>query len=208
MVCKPSASVGYPSKRALLAALSFAALLSAGLLIASPARACGASTGGEAGISACTLSEHDEEAAPKWRVAAGYTFTSTGLHFDDGLHVHETRNVALAVLDFRPISRVTLQAGAGAFLAGNIDANGVNMSMSPGFAGALGGSWRVLSAKGLIPFVLLSAEVSYVNSRTPGNVGYNALDFRGGAAVGTTFAQMFHALHRRAWVRRPGVLDE
>lgn len=167
---------------------AFATLLVA---LESGAYACGASAGGEAGISGCSLTEHEEEERPKWRVGAAYTFTSTGLHFGDGLHVHETRNLALAAIDYSPTPRITLEAGAGAFLAGNMDDNGVNMSMSPGFVGALGASWRVLDAKDLAPFVLLSAQASYVSSSTPGSVSYNALDFRGGLAVGWTIWRAF-----------------
>jgi hypothetical protein len=104
--------------------------------------------------------------------------------------VHQTRNVAVVALDYNVSPRITLEAGAGAFLGGNIDDSGVNRFMSPGFAGALGASWRVLDAEGVVPFVLLTAQTSYVNSMTPGGVSYNALDFRGGAAVGWSISQV------------------
>src|SRR5580658_6911972 len=86
------------------------------------ALACGAATGGAAGISGCSLSEHDEEARLKWRVGAGYSFTSTGLHFGSGLRVDEIRDSAVVALDYKPVSRLTLEAGAGPFLGGSITA--------------------------------------------------------------------------------------
>jgi hypothetical protein len=148
--------------------------------------ACGAATGGAAGISGCSLQEHDEEARLKWRVGAGYSFTSTGLHFGDGLRVDETRNSAVVALDYRPLSRLTLEAGAGPFAGGTITALGTRYALAPGFAGALGTSYRIVDADGAIPFVLLTGQISYVSSSTSPGGGYNAFDLRLGAAVGTT----------------------
>jgi hypothetical protein len=154
-----------------------------------PALACGAATGGAAGISGCSLSEHDEEARLKWRVGAGYSFTSTGVHFG-GLRVDEVRNSADVALDYMPIPRLTLEAGAGPFLGGRMITQGTHFEMGPGFAGAIGASYRVLDADGAIPFVLLTSQLSYVSSATEG-VGYNAFDLRLGMAVGTTFWRIF-----------------
>jgi hypothetical protein len=151
-----------------------------------PALACGAATGGAAGISGCSLSEHDEEARLKWRAGAGYSFTSTGLHFSGGLRVDEIRDSAGVTLDYKPISRLTLEVGAGPFLGGSITTAGTRYALSPGFAGALGASYRVLDADGAIPFVLLTGQISYVSSSTSPGGGYNAFDLRLGAAVGTT----------------------
>jgi hypothetical protein len=71
------------------------------------AYACGAGTGGAAGISSCSLAEHEEETRPKWRVGVGYAFTSTGLHFSSGLRVDEMRNGSVVVLDYSPLRRLT-----------------------------------------------------------------------------------------------------
>lgn len=150
------------------------------------ALACGASGGGAGGVSGCSLEEHEEDARLKWRVGAGYAFTSTGLHFG-GLQVDQVRNGSLATLDYRPLRRVTLEVGAGAFLGGRITAGSTRYAMAPGFAGVVGASWRVVDAAGAIPFVLLTSELSYASSSTPGDVSYNAFDLRGGAVVGTTF---------------------
>jgi hypothetical protein len=153
---------------------------------ARPALACGASAGGAAGVSGCSLEEHEESERPKWRLGADYSFTSTGLHFDSGLHVDETRNASLVTLDYRPLRRLTLEVGAGAFLGGSITVSSVRYAMAPGFASIVGASWRLVDADGAIPFVLLTSQLSYGSSSTAGGVGYDALDLRFGAAVGTT----------------------
>lgn len=155
-------------------------------VLARPALACGASAGGAAGISGCSLEEHEEDARLKWRVGAEYAFTSTGLHFSDGLRVDQVRQASLATVDLRPARRITLEAGAGAFLGGSITANSVRYAMAPGIVGIVGASWRVLDAEGAIPFVLLATQLSYFSSSTFGDVGYNAFDLRGSAVVGTT----------------------
>jgi hypothetical protein len=160
-------------------------------LPARPALACGASAGGAAGISGCSLEEHEEGVRPKWRVGADYSFTSTGLHFDSGLQVDQARNASLVILDYRPVRRVTLELGAGAFLGGSITAGPARFAMAPGFASVIGASWRVVDADGAIPFVLLTSQISYASSSTDGATGYNAFDLRAGAAVGTTFWQVF-----------------
>jgi hypothetical protein len=149
-----------------------------------PAYACGAGTGGAAGITGCSLAEHEEEARPKWRVGAGYAFTSTGLHFGNGLRVDEVRNSSVVVGDYSPYRRLTLEAGVGPFLGGSITAPAGRFSLSPGVAAELGGSWRLIDADGGIPFVLLTAQLSYISSSAPAGVGYNAFDLRGGAVVG------------------------
>ncbi len=167
----------------------------AAAVCARPALACGASAGGAAGISGCSLSEHEEEARLKWRIGADYSFTSTGLHFNSGLRVDEVRDASVVVLDYRPARRVTIEAGVGPFLGGSITTGSVRYAMSPGLVSVAGASWRVVDADGAIPFVLLTAQLSYVSSSTPGSptgdVGYNAFDLRVGAAVGTTFWSVF-----------------
>ncbi len=156
-----------------------------------PAYACGAGTGGAAGISGCSLAEHEEESRPKWRVGAGYAFTSTGLHFGNGLRVDETRNSTIVVGDYSPYRRLTLEAGVGPFIGGTITAPAARYSLSPGVTAALGGSWRLIDTDGAIPFILLTAQLSYISSSAPSGTGYNAFDLRLGGLVGWTF---WHAL--------------
>lgn len=150
------------------------------------ALACGASGGGAAGISGCSLAEHEEEARLKWRVGLDDSFTSTGLHFTGGLRVNQVRDSSLVTLDYRPARRVTLEIGAGAFLGGHISTPTGTYSMAPGFASVIAASWRVVDASGAIPFVLLTSQLSYDSSSTTGGVGYNAFNLRVGVAVGTT----------------------
>ncbi len=163
-------------------------LASASLWASAPGRAyaCGAGSGGAAGITGCSLAEHEEETRPKWRVGASYAFTSTGLHFDGGLRVDEIRNGSIVVIDYQPLRRLTLEAGVGPFLGGSITTPAVRYSLSPGLVSALGGSWRLLDADGAIPFVLLTAQLSYISSSAPQGVGYDAFDLRFGSVVGTT----------------------
>ncbi len=170
------------ASRALFASL----LAAAAATVAKPAFACGASDGGAAGISGCSLEEHEESARPKWRVGADYSFTSTGLHFDSGVHAEQLRNTSLVTLDYRPVRRVTLEVGAGPFLGGSLTVNSLRYAMAPGFAGVVGASWRIVDADGAIPFVLITSQLSYGSSSTTGGVGYDAFDLRGGVAVGTT----------------------
>jgi hypothetical protein len=170
------------SHRTLLA--SFLAVATA--VPARRALACGASAGGAAGITGCSLAEHEEEARPKWRLGVEDSFTSTGLHFDSGLRVNQVRDASLITLDYRAVRRVTLEVGAGAFLAGRITASSARYAMAPGFASVVGASWRAVDADGIVPFVLLTSQISYASSSTAGDVGYNAFDLRLGMAVGTT----------------------
>src|SRR5271170_7095034 len=109
-----------------------------------PAHACGAGAGGAAGITGCSLAEHDEELRPKWRVGAGYAFTSTGLHFDSGLRVDEVRNSSVVTVDYSPLRKLTFEVGAGPFLGGTITAPAARYSLSPGLASENGAPCRVL----------------------------------------------------------------
>lgn len=150
------------------------------------ALACGVTAGGAAGISGCSLSEHEEAARRKWHVGASYSFTSTALRFTGDQRVDEERHASLVTLDYRPTSTLTLEGAAGLLLGGHISTPSARYDFAPGFVSAIGGSWRVVDARGAIPFVLLTATISYASTATQG-VGYNAFDARGGVVIGTTF---------------------
>lgn len=154
------------------------------------ARACGVTTGGAAGISGCSLKEHEEAARRKWHLGASYSFTSTALHFSGGQHFDEERHASLVTLDYRPSSTVTIQGGAGVFLGGHLSTPAGRYDFAPGFVSAIGASWRVVDARGAIPFVLLTLQISYATTTTQG-IGYNAFDARGGVIVGTTLWDVF-----------------
>ena len=113
-------------------------------------------------------------------------YTWTGIHFSDGTEATETRAGALASLSYFVSRRVSLQAGLGATLGGQLTTGSTTVSFSPGPAADLGASWRVLDAEGARPFVVLTAFVSFEATQTTGNVGYQALDFRAGGVVGWT----------------------
>jgi hypothetical protein len=129
--------------------------------------------------------EHEESARRNWRVGATDSFASTALRFSNNLGVDEERHASLATLDYRPNRKVTLQAGAGVLLGGHIMAAGARFDFAPGFVSALGASFRIVDAKAAIPFVLLTAQLSYPSTLT-GGVAYNALDIRAGVATGWT----------------------
>jgi hypothetical protein len=151
---------------------------------AAPAGACGVTSGGVAGISGCSLDEHEEETRSRWEAGASYSFTATALQFSNDLRFDERRHATLATLDYAPSRRSTLRAGAGVLAGGTLTQASARYDLAPGFIGVVGGSYRVLDASGAAPFVLLTAQVSFASSSSAG-AAYDALDVRAGAIVGT-----------------------
>jgi hypothetical protein len=174
--------------RALAASLAVAGVV---LARTGDARACGAS--GPDGVSACSLDEHTA-ASRRWQVGVSGVYTSTALRFDGDRRADEQRGAVLASLAYRVAPRVTLQAAAGASLGGSLTLRGVEHAFDPGFAAALGVSFRVLDAEGARPFVLLTAQLASTVTTTRastaraegGRSGYEAFDLRAGVLVGTT----------------------
>lgn len=158
--------------------------------------ACGAS-GGAAGVSACSLEEHLEEMRPKWRVGAGYSYTSTAIRFASDTRLGETRHTVLATLDYAPTPAWTFELGAGSLLGGSLHAPAADHDFTPGFLTVAGAAWRVVDAEGARPLVVLTAELSFVASSTRENgsssspsIGYQAFDARIGAIAGWTVARV------------------
>lgn len=158
--------------------------------ISAPAFACGAS-GGAAGVSSCSLQEHQEELRPKWRIGAGYSYTSTAIRFDSHTVLDETRHTVLATLDYAPTPVWTFEVGAGALLGGSLRDPGASYDFSPGFLAVLGAGWRIVDPDGPRPFVALTGQLSFVAASTRLNgsssspsIGYHALDARLGALAG------------------------
>lgn len=154
------------------------------------ALACGAS-GGAAGVSSCSLQEHQEELRPKWRVGASYGYTSTAIRFDSHTVLDETRHTVLATLDYAPTPVWTFEVGAGSILGGSLRDPTTDYDFTPGFLAVIGAGWRIVEADGARPFVALTGQVSYAGSSTRQNgsssspsVGYHALDARIGALAG------------------------
>jgi hypothetical protein len=165
------------------------------LLVQVRARACGASAGGVAGVSACSLEEHEEEVRKKWRVGAGGSHTSTAIRFGGGLTFDETRDVLLAVVDYRLSRNFTLEGGAGALVAGRLRTDGTEHEFSPGLAAAIGASWRVLDADVVRPLVLVTGQMAFVGASTrdsagAARAGYKALDLRLGVLAGWPIVRM------------------
>lgn len=177
------------------APLLFGAVTLVSLSNARAALACGASTGGVAGLSACSVDEHEEEVRSKWHAGVSYSYTSTGVRFDN-VRPDEIRHGALATLEASPFPRLSLQIGAGAILGGRMTIPGATYDVSPGALMVLGGSYRFVDAKGARPFVLATLGLTFSASQTKleGGAGtqalYDAWDARGGLVVGWNIARV------------------
>jgi hypothetical protein len=175
--------------------------MTAGLLAGlapTPARACGVSTAD--GLSACSLSEHEEETRPRWSAGASGIYTSTAIRFDGSMRSDETRSAVAASLAYHPSARTTYQLALGGTFGGRLVTPEGTHDFSAGPTAAVGASWKVVDRAR--PFVLLTANLSFSAARTtltgaaPGDpaaasVGYQAFDLRLGALVGTT---LWHVL--------------
>lgn len=173
-----------------------------------PVMACGASGGGVAGVSACSLEEHEEETRTRWRIGASTSFTSTVIRFDADTKPEETRDNVLLSVGYRPSRRWALEIGGGSLVGGQLRIHDVNHDFTPGLLAMLGGSWRVLDALGTRPFVLFTGQAAFIAAATRENgstalpsAGYHALDVRLGAAAGWT---IWNALSPYAVVRAFG----
>jgi hypothetical protein len=156
---------------------------------ARPASACGITAGGTAGITSCSLAEHEEAARPRWHLGSSYAFSSTGLVFGGGQRFTQERHASLVTLELRPTPRTTWVIGAGAFLGGHLRTESARHDFAPGVVAALGGSWRVLEAGRAGPFLLLTGQLSYAWARNLG-AAYQAIDVRAGAVAAMTFRRL------------------
>jgi hypothetical protein len=178
--------------------------IAAGLMVTTatpqPAHACGVSTAD--GLSACSLSAHDEETRPRWHAGASGIYTSTAIRFSGALRGDETRSALVASLGYHPTARVTYQLAAGGTFGGRLVTPAGTNDFSPGVTAAVGASWRVVDQpRPWRPFVVLTSNLSFSAARTtltdntPGatsaRVGYQAFDLRVGVLVGTTIARVF-----------------
>lgn len=164
-----------------------------GAAVALPARAlaCGASAGGAAGVSACSLSEHLESVRFRWRIAAGYAYTSTALRFGGDTRLDETRHIAFASLDYMATPTWTFEGGVGSILGGALRSAASEYKLSPGLLVSAGAAWRVLEADVARPFVVVTAQLAFVTSSTKDqaspsadSVHYTAADGRLGVSAG------------------------
>jgi hypothetical protein len=155
------------------------------LLLPEVAFACGVS--GPDGISACSLTEHDEATRPHWAASASASYTSTRLRFSGDVHADQTRYTTLAALAYFPTPAWAVQFGAGVSAGGSLELPDGRHSFSAGPAALLGASWRVYDER---VFVVLSSVLSFSAARThlgsEPSVAYEAFDLRLGGEVGTT----------------------
>jgi len=167
------------------AVFAFAAALSARAL------ACGASAGGAAGVSACSLKEHLESVRPKWRSGAGFGWTRTAIRFNGDMRVDETRQIAFATVDYRLTPEWTFELALGSIFGGSLRSDPAEFDVRPGLLVAAGASWRVLEADGARPFIALTAQIAFAAASTrigsdpaAPSASYDALDARLGAVTG------------------------
>lgn len=156
------------------------------VFVAPAAAACGVGAGGAAGLSGCSLAEHEEESRPKWRAGASYGLASTTLRFTGNQRVSQTRHAALATLEHRPTPKVSVQAGLGGVF-GEVSLAGQTFGFSPGVIGLLGASYRAVDPAdngGL--FMLLTSQLSFAATRA-NDAAYTAVDLRLGVLFGKTF---------------------
>jgi hypothetical protein len=137
-------------------------------------------------------------------VGASGVSTWTALTFGGGNRGDETRYAALGTFAYDPTRRVTLLAGIGAALGGELDMPAGRYVFAPGPTALLGVSWHAIEGK---PFLSLSLDVAFLASTTEPSgggaapIGYEALDARGGVTFGTT---LFDALSPYALARAFG----
>ncbi|HET6146047.1 MAG TPA: hypothetical protein VFH68_00825 [Polyangia bacterium] len=161
------------------------------------ASACGVSTAD--GLSACSLSEHEEETRPRWHAGASGIYTSTAIRFSDSMRGDETRSAVVGSLAYHPTARTSYQIAAGGTFGGRLVTPEGNQDFSPGVTAAVGASWRVVDQSH--PFVVLTGNLSFSAAHTTlmsangaaaaPSVGYQAFDLRLGVLVGTTIARVF-----------------
>jgi hypothetical protein len=166
--------------------------------------ACGASTGGVAGLSACSVDAHEEEIRSKWHAGASYSYTSTGIRFDN-VRPDEVRHGVLATLETSPYRDLTIQVGAGMIVGGNlsVDAYGglpaSKFQIDPGALMVVGGAYRFIDEHGAWPFVLgtlsgtFSASQTQIEGSGPNGTHalYDAFDLRAGGVLGWNIARIF-----------------
>jgi hypothetical protein len=180
-----------------LIALGLASALSISVSMLAPAtaHACGVSTAD--GLSACSLSEHEEETRPRWHVGAAGIYTSTAIDFSNNVRMGETRSSLVASLAYHPTTRLTYQLAAGGTLGGRLQTPAGTQDFSSGVTAAVGASYRIIDTPR--PFVVLTGNLSYSRERTTlagasgmpdVSASYQAFDLRVGALVGTTFWKM------------------
>jgi hypothetical protein len=151
---------------------------------------------GATGIQTCNDPGNGEAASPARRFRVGAAFGAFSSTLKLGDHDVDIRQRAVtATLDVRTSDRLTLQAGLGAVLAGELSTAGRTFDVKPGWLFSLGVGYRFVDGAGAAPFVLGSASYAMSFSHTQEaaaapRVSLGTGDVRVGLAVGKTFFEV------------------
>jgi hypothetical protein len=140
------------------------------------------------------------EPSHRLRIGASYGAFSSTLAFFDPQHLDQPEHVdigeqaVLATLQYRASNRWTLQASAGALIAGGIATSTRSLSMRPGWLFGVAASSRLLDGNGWLPFILVSVSLSMSstalqNDMQPGSGHHDvftAMDISGVLTIGKT----------------------
>ncbi|HEU4537524.1 MAG TPA: hypothetical protein VFS00_25570 [Polyangiaceae bacterium] len=185
----PVALVPPVARRVALIAAALAAAF-AFALAPRPARACGAAYPG--GPMVCNLSDAPV-ARPLVRVGTSYAFTSTTVLFGRGRRADLVRHAGFVSAELPVGERGALSVSTGVVVAGHLDDGSRRFHLGPGFAHAVGGSYRLVDGRGAAPLVMLTGAFSFTHAATRGggeSPWLTAFDLRAGALVGKTIADV------------------
>ncbi|HEY8080050.1 MAG TPA: hypothetical protein VIF62_38230 [Labilithrix sp.] len=162
------------------------------------AHACGAAFPGGPVMCDNPRAELWRRGPPIARLSASYAYTSTTLLFGDGRRADLTRHTVFGGIEIPFASRLSLQIAAGGIAGGDLVHDASRSTIGPGFTGAAGVAWRVLTQEDARPFVQLSATLSgtHMLTRTETNgttqtPRFTAFDLRLAAVAGWTFFESF-----------------
>lgn len=140
----------------------------------------------------CNLSDAPA-ARPLVRVGLSYSFTSTTILFGSGRRADLIRHAAFVSAELPLGERAALSVSTGGVAGGHLDDGPRRFSLGPGFANAIGASYRLVDGSGAAPLVLLTGAFSFTHARTSGggeSPSFTAFDARAGALVGKTIADV------------------
>lgn len=135
---------------------------------------------------------------PRGRVALAGGYSRASLLFFDGETEALVEYGSVVTTQDVYLGRFTFSMGAGSMLTGALRSHSSTsgrdtFELGPGSLGSVGLSWRVLEQTDVIPYVVLSTTLSALGTRTRTATtrgDYYGIDFRFGAVVGKTFADL------------------
>jgi hypothetical protein len=130
---------------------------------------------------------------PRGRVALAGGYSRASLLFFDGETEALVEYGSVVTTQDIYLGRFTFSMGAGSLLTGALHSGGESFELGPGWLGSVGLSWRVVEQTDVIPYVVLSTTLSALGTRTRTSTtrgDYYGIDFRFGAVVGKTFANV------------------